>query len=59
MKTKFNHPYVIMGDLGTLKGMNASFKRNTQALFSFHGRVHVQQGDKMRFKKKRATTGPS
>jgi hypothetical protein len=37
-----------MGDLGTDWGLKASFKRNTQALFSFHGRVYVQQGDKMK-----------
>jgi hypothetical protein len=38
---------MIMEDLGTLGGMNANFKRNTQALSSFQGKVHEQQGDKM------------
>jgi hypothetical protein len=37
-----------MGDMGTLRGMNPSFKRNTQALLSSHRKVHVQQGDEMR-----------
>jgi hypothetical protein len=48
IKTKFNPPHVIMGDMGTLRGMNPSFKRNTQALLSSHRKVHVQQGDEMR-----------
>jgi hypothetical protein len=38
---------MIMGDMGTLRGMNPSFKRNTQALFTSHRRMHVQQGNKM------------
>jgi hypothetical protein len=59
IKTKFNPPQVIMGDMGTLRGMNPSFKRNTHALFSSRRRMHVHQGDKMRITKMIATTGPS
>jgi hypothetical protein len=36
---------MVMEDLGTFRGMNSSFKRNTQALFSFQGKIHLQQGD--------------
>jgi hypothetical protein len=37
-----------MGDMGTLRGMIPSFIHYTQALPSFHRRVHVQQGNRMR-----------
>jgi hypothetical protein len=46
-----------MGDMGTFTGMILSFIHYTQALPSFHRRMH--QGNKMRIKKVPATTGPS
>jgi hypothetical protein len=42
---KCNQPHVIMEGLGSLGGMNASFKRSTYALPSFMGRVQKHEGE--------------
>jgi hypothetical protein len=38
---------MIMGDLGTLCGMIVGFKRNTEALPNFLGRIMCPHSEKM------------